>query len=434
MGWSGQGQEFWLQVLFAQILFALAAVLGLASRRYSRLALAQAFPWFSLFALSFSVYIWLNLAQHLHGFTEAWSVAAYTAAFLALWCAALQLLPHTPSGLQPRWVCMASFLLGGLWMAAYTYFNLDPERVLRLLTIALAFPAITATAYALRRHAQVHILPLHVPHLYRTLRTGGIALFLFGVLWLAERWFPLPYHVFWTLLQVLLLGIFAWAMMRGLEIFEVETRQRMEAMEISQARMLERQNIARELHDHAIQNVYAAGLMLQSLMHELPQAWQDRMERVLDAINTAHRQLRGLLLRLNTQEHDGEIDLAHALKGLVEETVRMSGANVVLRIDIPQTSWDARRAAHLLAFVREALSNAIRHAGSPRIEVRVSREGENIRVEVIDFGRGMSPVTRPGFGLRHMRDRALLLGGQLNIESRPSKGTRVVLTAPLQGV
>jgi signal transduction histidine kinase len=86
---------------------------------------------------------------------------------------------------------------------------------------------------------------------------------------------------------------------------------------------------------------------------------------------------------------------------------------------------------HLLAIVREALSNATRHAQAQSIVVKVLKEKNTLIVSVEDDGCGFAanPGSN-GYGLQNMRDRANLLGGQLKIDSRPGQGVTVRLRVP----
>jgi signal transduction histidine kinase len=87
---------------------------------------------------------------------------------------------------------------------------------------------------------------------------------------------------------------------------------------------------------------------------------------------------------------------------------------------------------HLVAFTREALSNAIRHAQTPSIEIRLAWVSGHLRLSVRDFGVGFSSSADSGYGLRNMRDRARLLGAELKFDSTPGKGTLVTLDLPME--
>jgi two-component system sensor histidine kinase UhpB len=96
--------------------------------------------------------------------------------------------------------------------------------------------------------------------------------------------------------------------------------------------------------------------------------------------------------------------------------------------DVPS---DAQLVVYRVA--QEALSNASRHAGAEHVWVRLARAGDFIELSVSDDGRGFTfDQAGSGLGLGGMRERALLVGGDLRIESRPQVGTRVRLNVPIR--
>ncbi len=428
----------WLMLVYflkGQVLFVLAVALYIQTRRYSRLALARALPWLSSYAFLEALYNWSALWTPPRVGELSWEslrAGLFGLSFLVLICAANQLWP-SPKRLRAL-ACWGLLALGTIvWTGGLSYALSSQNFALlyRWGTWFLAFPAITLTAWTLRSHAQVHILPLNAPHLYRTLRFSGVAFFLYGCLLLLENFpFIQPFHLEQLHpLHFLTLAVFVFGMLRGLDIFEVETRRRVETMELAQARRMEREQLFRELHDGALQDIYAAGLWLQRLKATLSKPQQDQVNEILRTLNQAQREIRTMLMQAD-QGGYGDLDIHRALAALVEEARRISGAEISFHGEaVPR--WEAKRALHLLAFAREALANAIRHAHTPYIEVRLLREGDNIRLEIIDHGQGFSRTARKGFGLRNMEERALLLGGQMQIDSQPGRGTRVVLTAPL---
>ena len=90
-------------------------------------------------------------------------------------------------------------------------------------------------------------------------------------------------------------------------------------------------------------------------------------------------------------------------------------------------------ATELLRIVQEALTNARKHSGAENVRVELKAEGDDLVVEVEDDGQGFEPDTiSAGVGLRSMRERAAVLGGKLEVESEPGRGTRVRLRTPLR--
>jgi two-component system sensor histidine kinase UhpB len=81
--------------------------------------------------------------------------------------------------------------------------------------------------------------------------------------------------------------------------------------------------------------------------------------------------------------------------------------------------------------IQEAITNACRHSGAERISVSLKIDGDDLFVEVSDDGRGFGPETPPGVGLSSMRERAAIIGAELQIQSEPGRGTSVRFRASL---
>lgn len=221
----------------------------------------------------------------------------------------------------------------------------------------------------------------------------------------------------------------ALSIISALEVFEVETDRLIEQMEQAQIVTIERERIGRDLHDGALQRVYAAGLLATSLRKKTDGPLADGLDRLMTTLNAAIVDLRHYMTDLRANSVTS--DLAVVLSALVEETRRASGMDVRWsETSAPPLPPD--RVTHLSAFTREALSNAVRHAEAHTIEVRLDQTNGQLRLIVQDDGRGFSDQAPRGYGLRNMRDRARLLGGEIDIASRPGHGTTVTLTIPLE--
>jgi signal transduction histidine kinase len=91
-------------------------------------------------------------------------------------------------------------------------------------------------------------------------------------------------------------------------------------------------------------------------------------------------------------------------------------------------------ADHLFHIAREALSNVARHSAASRATVALRPDGEEMRLVVVDNGRGFDPseASAPGhFGLLNLRERALAVGGRLEVDSEPGAGTRIIVRLPI---
>jgi signal transduction histidine kinase len=126
---------------------------------------------------------------------------------------------------------------------------------------------------------------------------------------------------------------------------------------------------------------------------------------------------------------------------LIESLVRRNrtmarGLEISLEMgeDLPSTPL-GDVGTQVFRILQEALTNARRHSGARRVSVTLKLEGEDLVAEVSDDGQGFGPGTVPGVGQSSMRERATLIGGELEIESQPGQGTSVRLRVPLpQGV
>ncbi len=230
--------------------------------------------------------------------------------------------------------------------------------------------------------------------------------------------------------------ILAGAVINAMKIFDLEIERRLEQMKIQQNILSERERIAREIHDNTIQTIYAAGMLLESLTFQLGP--DDEIARQLtkavhslnEAIDNLRSYVDGLRPLTTTQ------DLKQGIQEQIEELNLEALVNVQLNFDLPtHLQCNPNRTAHILAIVREALSNTVRHAHARHISISAQAE-EPLRqliIRVQDDGRGFDPQhVERGYGLRNMYDRARLLGGQLTLETAPGQGTTVILRVPLE--
>ena len=126
-----------------------------------------------------------------------------------------------------------------------------------------------------------------------------------------------------------------------------------------------------------------------------------------------------------------------ALEGLCYDFSTRTELEVIYRgLELPELSTTV--ALSIYRLVQEALTNIAKHAAASRVAVTVTREEEQLRVEVADNGQGFVPDVdterprrRSGIGLVSMRERAELLGGTLEIDTSPGQGTRLTARIPL---
>ncbi|SDL87823.1 GAF domain-containing protein [Geodermatophilus siccatus] len=194
----------------------------------------------------------------------------------------------------------------------------------------------------------------------------------------------------------------------------------------------DRDRIARDLHDHVIQRVFAAGLSLQSVIPRVPDPdARRRIGEVIGQLDETVRDIRTTIFDLHsTEDVDRSASLRRRVLDIVTETagphlhptVRMSGA-----VDSLVTG---DLAADVEAVTREAVSNAARHSGADHVTVTLDVTDEVV-LEVTDDGRGIDPHAARS-GLRNLEERAVRRGGGASVEALPEGGTRLRWWAPLR--
>lgn len=207
----------------------------------------------------------------------------------------------------------------------------------------------------------------------------------------------------------------------------------------------ELQRIILDIHDGPVQKLFAVSshlALLQAHVDECPAGLRDAiaptLERLTLLLEGALHDIRTTLSGFRLAEFQRR-PLPEVLRGLALEHETLTGNQVELQIDegLPPVSLAVKIA--LYRVLQEGLSNAYRHAGVDRHAVRVSQHDGWVALEVSDRGRGFEPPPLEGpaaterqehIGLRGMRERIQLVGGHLQVISRPGHGTRVIVHAP----
>jgi PAS domain S-box-containing protein len=195
------------------------------------------------------------------------------------------------------------------------------------------------------------------------------------------------------------------------------------------AALEERNRLARNLHDSVSQQLYSLTLMAGSTKkmlehgHDL-EAVKNSVSRLGDTAHQALKEMRLLLYELRPAVLDSE-GLISALQHRVETVEGRLGVRVDLQAnglpDLPSNMEDA-----LYHIALEALNNIVKHSGSTQANIRVNSKGENIVMEISDNGKGFNTDQyQKGLGLRNMRERGEMLGGEVEVASTPGEGTCV---------
>ena len=148
--------------------------------------------------------------------------------------------------------------------------------------------------------------------------------------------------------------------------------------------------------------------------------------------NQAMQELLALARQLRPTALD-DLGLEAALAGNVRELTNQGVVRATFEADGELGGLPENAQLVVYRVAQEALSNAVRHSGAERVQVGLHREGDVATLSVADDGRGFTfDEASHGLGIAGMRERALLVGGDFQIESRPGIGTRVRLLVPIE--
>ncbi|MBI5297915.1 MAG: hypothetical protein HY869_20745 [Chloroflexi bacterium] len=445
--------------VYGLVFFLLGVTIFLQARSSSRLDLARSLRWLALFGITHAFYEWGDMflpiqsaylskpAMRFLGMLHIELLGISFACLLHFGVAVLR-----PSG-RTRWLYgLAPALLFAWQLVTFFVLNqiIPDARLWRNTANALAryfigFPGGLLAAYGLRKHTFQRIRPLNVPRIVRTLEIAGISLGVYALLgglipppveffpgnWLNTATFTkimvAPPSIYRSLMGLVILV----AIVRALEVFDLETLRRIEALEQQQILAADHERLARDLHDGAIQKVYTAGLLVESASRLTGSETEigQRLKRAVVVLNDSIADLRRNLADL----HDATVlksePLSQSLRGLAEDPYFNSLVQIILDMQLgEEKSLSPLRSSHVLAIINEALSNTVRHAQARKVHIEARDQGSTLLLVVKDDGMGISASARNGYGMRNMRDRARLLNGSLNFVN--DKGTSVVLEIP----
>lgn len=221
----------------------------------------------------------------------------------------------------------------------------------------------------------------------------------------------------------------ALALAAGIAIENARLHQQVQEVAVFE----ERDRLARDLHDTVIQRLFAVGLSLQSMSGPVGQAGlADQLEKAISELDDTIRQIRSSIFELASSGPVGGI--RHGILSLVRDLTPIVGFEIHVSFGGPvDSAVPGEIAEHLLATVREAVTNVGRHARATELSVSVSARDGVCRLSVVDNGRGIGDAARSegGLGLVNMRRRAEKLHGELVIESSETAGTTLTWQVPL---
>jgi signal transduction histidine kinase len=193
--------------------------------------------------------------------------------------------------------------------------------------------------------------------------------------------------------------------------------------------LADRDRIARDLHDHVIQRLFAIGMAMQSTHRRAKSPLvAERLSEHIDQLHEVIQEIRTAIFDLHAGT-GATAGLRSRLHTVINELTGHTPIRTTVRICGPLDVVPAGLAEHAEAVVREAVSNAVRHARASDLSVTVSLD-DNLVIDVTDTGIGI-PDTVARSGLRNLAQRATEAGGRCTVDRAANGGTRLLWSAPL---
>jgi len=214
------------------------------------------------------------------------------------------------------------------------------------------------------------------------------------------------------------------AMLDRLEQERIESGRR--ALSVQES---ERRRVARELHDEVGQTLTAMLLQVEGLATAVPQSAQAELDELRETARTGAEEVRRIAQRLRPEALE-ELGLQAAMLALLDGVAAQARLRTHHRIerDLPLNAED-----ELVVYrvAQEALTNVVRHAQASNVSLSLSADDGAVVLRIGDDGRGIAPeLLNSSYGIRGMRERALLIGATLDVRSRLGEGTTVELVVP----
>jgi signal transduction histidine kinase/ligand-binding sensor domain-containing protein len=206
------------------------------------------------------------------------------------------------------------------------------------------------------------------------------------------------------------------------------------AYELEASREEERKHLTREIHDELGQYLSALRLGVSVMGMEFGMknpALQGKIERTVTLVDAIIKVVRNIVSSLRPSALD--MGIVSALEWLVEEFTGHTGILCSLDVREENIALDDKRATTIFRIVQESLTNIGRHAQASQVGIRLETEARYYLLEVRDNGKGFDPATRKkkSFGLIGIRERAFMLGGEVDIFSAPGVGTTIRVSIPV---
>jgi len=198
----------------------------------------------------------------------------------------------------------------------------------------------------------------------------------------------------------------------------------------------ERMRIARELHDGLGQNllIIKNRAQLEMTKSKLPDAAREEFQSISNLASQAIAEVRQISRDLHPHQIE-LLGLTRALRALIDNADESSAIAIAGKLDSVDDVFQREAATNIYRIVQEKLSNILKHSHAKNARVTLERDVHEMQLRIEDDGRGFKTGKDgdggKGLGLKNIAERVRMLGGKMNLDSQPGKGTRIEITIPI---
>lgn len=457
-------EKFFLYLIYGMV-FILMGVFasGKKEKEVSHIPLVRSLKYLGIFGITHGLSEWLAMVMIIDLYHEQYNYL-YLAnqllkaiSFIFLMYFGISLLPKktrfknilnkAPITLLVIWLTYVIFIISRNGIA---YLIANPNVSIFILRYCMAVTGSIISAVALYKNAKLmkEIFSPEIEIRYKRLANIFLIYGLIDGLLIKERdFFPaniinasfLAEYSFSIKLINIAVGIgVIYLLSKVMQTFDWEQKEKLKHLHQQKIINEERRKLGLEIHDGIIQNIYAASLKLQYVLHnsQLETKTQDLLKEIRADLGDTITKTRDFISKTTL-----ETVLLEDLKDQIEQLVKVFNDNqnieVLLKTNVELSiagQLSAKKSSHVYYIVQEAINNVVKHSGAKRAEVLLNFKIEHLHIKVIDDGIGISLDelnSKDKYGIQSMKERTQQIGGLVSIK-KLRKGTEVELIVPYE--